>query len=149
MTVQNPLVPADARLVLRVFREGFHLLLGFGVFRLGDFPERQADGLHLAHEGQSGVHLLAGPFVGFLPGSDDPPCQFFQPVEPAQRAHPLLGGLADHQGGRLVAHGPDPGQDRLVFAVLGPKLLADLMPEVGVDRRSALDFLRTRGLPTP
>ena len=91
------------------------------------------------------MHLLYGPFECLLPGHDDPPCQLLESGKLAERSHPLLGLLAEHQVGRLVSASPGPGQDQQILAVAGAELLADLVPEIGIDRRPALDFLRWAG----
>ena len=96
-------------------------------------------------QGDVVVLLLAGALVGLLPRRDDPPRQLLEPVELAEPPHPLLGRLAVHQVGRLVAGGPRPAEDLEVGPVPGLQRLADLVPEVGVDGRLPLDLLRRAG----
>jgi len=71
----------------------------------------------------------------------DPAREFLGAAQTAQLAHPFLGRLIPQDVWRLVAGRPTPGQHAQVGAVFRPQHLADVVPEVGVDGRAALDLL--------
>jgi hypothetical protein len=145
MTVDDPLVPPDERLIGGVLGKRFDLALAAAASSSVTMRTGRSEPGHAVCQHHVVVDLLLRAVVGFVKGHDDPACDFLQAGQAAQLAHAVFRPATEHQMRRLVPRRTDPAQDLQVATILVPQGLADFVEEVGVDRRAALDLLRRAG----